>query len=308
MARPQKNNADYFPHDAGMRNDPKVRALRARYGLEAYAVWCILLETLTDADNFCLVWDDLNRELIAGDIGIDPQRLTDIVDYMQRIQLIQIDPQTQQLYTSRHRERMLPIIEARERKRQWKQENNPKATTKTAPAAISDGENTQSKVKETKVNKTKEEREENAPAPNEIEIEKNHDHDAYTYCIAAINDWARPDNWQPLRDYAASVGYDPAQYGPVADEVKKFTTHWLDLSRVASTDRAAFIINPAQFFQDKARKWLLDAKTFNKPKKRHTDHKPKYQPPPPHQPRTNNGNATPTTIGNIAGKIITEIA
>lgn len=130
--------------------------------------------------------------------------------------------------------------------------------------------------------------------------------DPYTYCLHAINTWARPDNWQPLRDYAQSVGYDPAQYGPVADEVKKFTAHWLDLSRVASTDRAAFIIDPAKFFQDKGRKWLLDAKNFNKPPKKRTDHKPKYDPPP--RPRAT-ANAHPTThIGDLANKIITEIA
>ena len=76
----------------------------------------------------------------------------------------------------------------------------------------------------------------NAHAHEEgIEIEKQkaapaaEQTDAYTYCLHAINTWARPDNWQPLRDYAQSVGYDPARYGPVADEVKKFTAHWLDL-------------------------------------------------------------------------------
>ena len=298
MARPQKNNADYFPHDAGMRNDPKVRALRARYGLEAYAVWCILLETLTDADNFCLVWDDLNRELIAGDIGIDPQRLTDIVDYMQRIQLIQIDPQTQQLYTSRHRERMLPIIEARERKRQWKQENNPKATTKTAPAAISDGENAQSKVKETKVNKTKEEREENAPAPDGFEKQKTENNAATPAQIYALIS-AHCDTDDGLRELVAwkkQAGYSDRTHGPTTGEVTKFISKYLDAIR--ATD-------PVQHFRDHFAAWLVRATEYNRPKK---DAPTKYQPPPPHQPRTNNGNATPTTIGNIAGKIITEIA
>lgn len=151
----------------------------------------------------------------------------------------------------------------------------------------------------------------NAPArEEEIEIEKQTAApaaaDPYTYCLHAINTWARPDNWQPLRDYAQSVGYDPARYGPVADEVKKFTAHWLDLSRVASTDRGAFIIDPAQFFQDKGRKWLLDAKNFNKPPKKRTDHKPKYDPPP--RPRHHTPNATDAAhISGLTGKIITEI-
>jgi hypothetical protein len=34
MARPLKNNADYFPHDNDMRNDEKILALRRKFGLE----------------------------------------------------------------------------------------------------------------------------------------------------------------------------------------------------------------------------------------------------------------------------------
>lgn len=301
MARPQKNNADYFPHDAGMRNDPKIKALRARYGLEAYAIWCIILETLTDADNFTIPWDDLNQELIAGDIGIETERLIEIINYMQRIKLLQINPENQQISTCRHKERMQPIIEARERKRQWKQENKQFPTTPINNNGVSDGENAQTKVKETKVKETKEERGGNAPAPSNFENQKTGDGDAYTYCIQAINQWARPDDWKPLRDFAHSVGYDPAQYGPVSDEVKKFTAHWLDLSRVSNNDRAAFIINPAQYFQDKGRKWLLDAKTFNKKAK-----KTKYRNESPPRRQTSNAHDT-AHIGNITGQIITEI-
>ena len=47
MARPKKNNADYFPHDADMRNDPKIRALRRKFGLKGYAIWNMFLESLT---------------------------------------------------------------------------------------------------------------------------------------------------------------------------------------------------------------------------------------------------------------------
>lgn len=132
----------------------------------------------------------------------------------------------------------------------------------------------------------------------------------FDYALAAINTWARPDNWQPLRDYAASVRYDPAKYGPVADEVKKFVAHWLDSKRHPD-DRAALHADPAQFFQEKGRKWLLDAKNMNRPKRQ--PDKPKYEPPPHFTRRSPseraNGNASGiTTIGDIAGKIITEIS
>lgn len=128
--------------------------------------------------------------------------------------------------------------------------------------------------------------------------------DPYTACYNAIQEWAKPDNYTPLRDYAAGVGYDPAQYGSVADEIKKFTAHWLDSKRHPD-DRAAFQVDPAQFFRDKGRKWLLDAKNFNKPKNaQKPPPKPRYEPPP----QRTNANATGLiTIGDIAGKIITEI-
>ena len=116
-----------------------------------------------------------------------------------------------------------------------------------------------------------------------------------------INNWARPNDWQPLRDYAASVGYDPSQYGPVADEVKKFTAHWLDTRRHPN-DRAAFHADPAQFFQDKGRKWLLDAKNLNRQKNK--TEKPKYTPPPHQRPRTNSNATGIAAIGDITGKIV----
>lgn len=157
-----------------------------------------------------------------------------------------------------------------------------------------------------KERKGKEGSEKHAPAHEEIKTENQKaPGDPYTYCLSEINTWARPDNWQPLREYAKSVGYDPDLYGPVADEIKKFTLHWLDLSRVASTDRAAFIIDPAKFFNEKGRKWLLDAKNFNKHKTKATTNHTKYEPPPNYRRQ----NATDTTIkiGDIAGKIITEM-
>ena len=52
MARPKKNNAEYFTHDADMRNDVKIKALRRKFSHTGYAVWNYLLETLTDSDFF----------------------------------------------------------------------------------------------------------------------------------------------------------------------------------------------------------------------------------------------------------------
>lgn len=44
MARPKKNNAEYYTHDADMRNDMKIKALRRKFSHTGYAVLknCVL--------------------------------------------------------------------------------------------------------------------------------------------------------------------------------------------------------------------------------------------------------------------------
>lgn len=82
MARPRKNNADYFSHDKDMRNDPRIRSLRRKYSHEGYAAYNYLLELLTDSDNFRHDWNEMSIEIMAGDFDMDPQTLICIVDYM----------------------------------------------------------------------------------------------------------------------------------------------------------------------------------------------------------------------------------
>ncbi len=308
MARPQKNNADYFPHDANMRDDAKVKALRARYALEGYAVWCMLLEMLTDADNFTLQWDELNIELAAGDIGIEAARLGEIIAYMQRIRLIEIDPEKALLYTTRHRERMAPMIDARERKRQWKQENNGKATTKTTNTDESDGESAQSKVKESKVKESKvkeskEERERAAHAQNGQSQKKVPPASAGAPPPPTVNTIAdaidqhvtEGDGLKELLAWKKRAGYSDRVHGPTTAELQKFISHYIDDIRKNP--------DPVQYYRDHFPAWLARAVEYNKPKA--TTNHTKYEPPPNYRRQ----NATDTTIkiGDIAGKIITEL-
>lgn len=91
MARPVKNNADYFTHDSAMRNDIKIRALRRKFGHVGYAVWNYLLEALTDSENFRIVWNEMNVELYAADFDVDVPQLTEIVAYCITLDLFQME-------------------------------------------------------------------------------------------------------------------------------------------------------------------------------------------------------------------------
>lgn len=158
MARPIKNNADYFPHDKDMRNDPKLRAVRAKFGNEGYAIWCYILESLTNADRFKIEWNELAIELLSGDFMVDGDRLVEVVNYMIRLKLLTSE---NELLTCENLQRRLePLIESRERKRAWeegkKTVNDVGNKVSDVGIPVKDVQSTQSKVKESKVEESKE--------------------------------------------------------------------------------------------------------------------------------------------------------
>lgn len=116
MARPIKNNADYFSHDADMRNDTRIRALRRKFGLIGYSVWCMTLEYLTHCDYFEFEYDDLILELIAGDFDVDPKELKDIYEYLTNVlKLLTIE--NGKIHCFEHRKRLEPLLTKRKRDR-----------------------------------------------------------------------------------------------------------------------------------------------------------------------------------------------
>lgn len=139
MARPIKNNADYFPHDADMRNDPRVKALRRKFGIEGYGVYCMLIELLADSDFFQFKNDSMNIEIVAGDFDIEPDKLTSILFYLNQIDLIQLDAGTNLIKCKSLDNRLDPLLSKRKRDRN----------------EVIDSDNTQSKGEESIVDESK---------------------------------------------------------------------------------------------------------------------------------------------------------
>lgn len=164
MARPSKNNAEYFSHDADMRNDVKIKALRRRFSHKGYAVWCFILETLTDTDYFEIDFNEVSQELLAADFDITVEELREIVQYCEMIGLLQLTPENR-LFSAAHQRRFSGLITKRERDRERLQNliNKRKQNeTEVIAAKTSENENyrsdsSHSKVKESKGEKRKEE-------------------------------------------------------------------------------------------------------------------------------------------------------
>lgn len=116
MARPKKQNADYFPHDADERNKSAIKAMRRKFSHTGYAVWNYLRETLTGSENFRIPWDEVNIELLAADYEMDADELVPMVEYAIKIGLLEKDPDGA-ISSADHRESLKPLILKRERDR-----------------------------------------------------------------------------------------------------------------------------------------------------------------------------------------------
>lgn len=89
MARPKKDNAEYFPHDADMRNDDRVKAIRRRFKHTGYAIWIMVIEYLTARDFFQFEYNELTLELMAGDFDCEVKEIQDVISYCLTLGLLQ---------------------------------------------------------------------------------------------------------------------------------------------------------------------------------------------------------------------------
>ena len=169
MARPKKYNAEYFTHDADMRNDVKIKALRRKFSHTGYAVWNYLLETLTDSDFFEVEWEEINIELLAADYDVSVEELTEIVEYCVKIGLLQLENDV--LRSDAHQNRFRELLDNRVKKseagkkgmaKRWGQndniviENDNSVITPLQKTITENNKGEESKVKESKEKKSKE--------------------------------------------------------------------------------------------------------------------------------------------------------
>ena len=107
-----KDKLRYFSHDVDMRNDLKIRGLRRKFGNDGYAVWCYLLEVLTDTEELCINFKDM-ADLLSADFDIEREELVSIVAYCKQVGLLQSEGDV--IYSTRHRERIQGTFEKRKK-------------------------------------------------------------------------------------------------------------------------------------------------------------------------------------------------
>lgn len=154
MARPRKNNADYFSHDNNMRNHRKIKAVRNKFGLEGYAIYNMFLETLTEADNFRIKIDEeMEWDLLAADFGVDKAKLKEVLNYFQELKLFLYDKKTG-FFSDGLEERLSSLVE----KREYFRKKYAEKVVSTEETEFHKVEMPQTKLNKIKLNKTKEEK------------------------------------------------------------------------------------------------------------------------------------------------------
>lgn len=199
MARPKKNNAEYFTHDADMRNDVKIKAIRRKFKHTGYAIWCFLLEALADSDFFEIDWSDINIELFSADFDISPEELIEIVEYCVKIELFTL--KDGKLFSETQKNRFNSLISKRERERGFVTKNsntaneNKAETSKKEVIAVDnpdiDNENPHSKVKESRVKKSKEDE----SKEKEIPHDEKKDFDSTLYGSRTLYEEYKDSDW-----------------------------------------------------------------------------------------------------------------
>jgi hypothetical protein len=154
MARPTKQNVDYFSHDCDMRNDIKIKALRRKYKHLGYSIYIITLELLGDTEYFQMKWNDDSIELLTPEYDCDIEELKEVMNYCFQLNLFQLTHGYLHCinFTNRLEETVLS------RRKDYCSNNSPISKLSLVNVdnnRVNDNIKPQSKVKESKVNKSK---------------------------------------------------------------------------------------------------------------------------------------------------------
>lgn len=84
MAREQRRDVDYFPHDC--THGRKMHIIESKYGNDGYATWFKLLEELGKANNHYIdISDDMNLMFLTSTFRIDEEKTISILNDLAKL-------------------------------------------------------------------------------------------------------------------------------------------------------------------------------------------------------------------------------
>lgn len=158
MARPQKQTADYFPHDANASDSDTLTILQGRWGNDGYSFFFKLLEKLAGSEGHVIdCRNPLKWQLLLAKTRLNEETGEEMMKVL--ADLGAIDPEL----WSKHRliwcqelvDSIADVYKNRRRPIPARPTTTEQNAITTDDNALTTGESTQSKVKKSKVNNTK---------------------------------------------------------------------------------------------------------------------------------------------------------
>ncbi|MFC2084004.1 DUF4373 domain-containing protein [Bacteroidota bacterium] len=115
MARPIKNNAEYFSHDCDASMDEKIMAIENEFGFKGYALYFKMLEIIAHSNYFEIEWTNRTKILYTGRLKVSVEELTDFIHFCIEIKAFEYKDDV--LFSPGLKRRMQPLLEKRERMR-----------------------------------------------------------------------------------------------------------------------------------------------------------------------------------------------
>lgn len=122
VGRNQRNNADYFSHDADASADEKIVYLESIFGHTGYALYFKFLECMTRAENFMIKWDDIKKAVYAAKFSVSVTEIDQFVTECCRDEIKAFELQNGYMYSPGLLKRFEGLIAKREYNRQKYQE------------------------------------------------------------------------------------------------------------------------------------------------------------------------------------------
>ena len=156
MSRPRKNTVDYFPHDC--THGKTMFVLEKNFGNNGYALWFKLLELLGSTENHYLdLRESEDFEFFVAKIGVSVTETIEILDLLSRLKAI--DPELWSIrvvWSDNFMENITDVYDKRTNKIPEKPSFRDGNSSSSDGNEVSDIENPQSKVEESKVEGGKE--------------------------------------------------------------------------------------------------------------------------------------------------------
>lgn len=81
MPRPQKDGIDYFPLDVNFFSDPKIKILKARYGVDGITVYLYLLCEIYRA-GYYICFNEDSQYLISDDLKMNTDKVKQVLNFL----------------------------------------------------------------------------------------------------------------------------------------------------------------------------------------------------------------------------------